>query len=658
MKNNISKSANAKQGFRLDIQGLRGIAVLAVIIFHFFPKALPGGFAGVDIFFVISGFLMTGIAFRGFENNTFSLIQFYIARATRIVPALAALCLVLLVLGWFYLTPTEYRALGKHSLGSITFISNMMYWKESGYFDAASHTKWLLHTWSLSVEWQFYIFYPIMLMILKRFLPLNWVKAMIPLATVACFAFSAWYSYRNPTASYFLLPTRAWELLIGGVVYLYPLSKITKIPSKYLVYLGFALIIGSCFAISQDNVWPGYLAAFPVLGAFFIMQADDSENIITGNPVIQTLGKWSYSLYLWHWPFVVGCYIYGYQSVSSKLMAVLFAIIAGALSYYLVETRRQKFTMTNWKQLFKLRPLWQGAIVACAATAIFVTKGFYSHYPEQVRNIIAQEKNNNPRKAECNNGSNHCVYGKGEVSVIVLGDSHADTIVRAVEKVKPANTALLDLSKSACPFLFNNEQLKDKKWETACAKHWDESLKEIRSEYQGVPIVLKQRTMSKILGSNRPGKDLSENLVEDIKWKNSPKFNNRSQEWQLALATEMKNTICEFAKTNPVYVVRDNPELPAYVAKTMARKWMQGDKDYRVTLPRSEFLKRNELSIWLQDQAAKECGVKILDGTDLLCEKENCYGDKDGIPMYFDYNHLSLDGADLLLPLFKTIWEK
>lgn len=165
--------------FRKDINGLRAIAVIAVVLFHFNASWLPGGFAGVDVFFVISGFLMTGIIFRGIEQDNFSILNFYIARANRIIPALALLCFVLLVFGWFYLTPLEYQSLGKHAASSVSFLSNFTYWSEAGYFAAASHEKWLLHTWSLSVEWQFYIIYPLMLVAMRKFISIKTMKFMI-----------------------------------------------------------------------------------------------------------------------------------------------------------------------------------------------------------------------------------------------------------------------------------------------------------------------------------------------------------------------------------------------------------------------------------------------------------------------------------------------
>ena len=182
--------------FREDINGLRAIAVIAVVLFHFNSSWMPGGFAGVDVFFVISGFLMTGIIFKGLEQENFSILRFYVARANRIIPALALLCIILLIFGWFFLSPTEYKALGKHAVSSVGFISNNIYWLESGYFDSSSHEKWLLHTWSLSVEWQFYIIYPIILVLSSKVLSLKMTKRMLLFGTVIGF-FSVYWLLTN-----------------------------------------------------------------------------------------------------------------------------------------------------------------------------------------------------------------------------------------------------------------------------------------------------------------------------------------------------------------------------------------------------------------------------------------------------------------------------
>lgn len=164
-------SDHTQPNFRADINGLRAWAVAAVIFYHFGIPGFSGGFVGVDVFFVISGFLMTGIVVKGLERGNFSLMGFYMARGRRIVPALVAVCAVLLAMGWWVLLPPDYKMLGSHAVYSLAFLSNVEFWQEAGYFDVASHEKWLLHTWSLSVEWQFYLILPVVLWVVWRLKP-------------------------------------------------------------------------------------------------------------------------------------------------------------------------------------------------------------------------------------------------------------------------------------------------------------------------------------------------------------------------------------------------------------------------------------------------------------------------------------------------------
>jgi len=202
--------------FRKDINGLRAIAVVFVVLFHFFPHYFSGGFVGVDIFFVISGYLMTKIICGKLDNENFSLIQFYLARVRRIFPALLLLLLVILIFGWFYFSPPDFRTFGKQFASSATFLSNIVYWMDSGYFSAVSRDNWLLHTWSLSVEWQFYILYPIALMLLyKTFNGLRFYIGFI-VATVLLFILSVITSVTDPDMSFYLLPFRAWEMMVGN----------------------------------------------------------------------------------------------------------------------------------------------------------------------------------------------------------------------------------------------------------------------------------------------------------------------------------------------------------------------------------------------------------------------------------------------------------
>src|SRR5690554_2974952 len=302
---------------------------------------------------------MTGIIFKeiGAPNeagggHSFSLLRFYVARANRIIPALAILCLALLVFGWFYLTPLDFKALGKHVAGSIGFVSNIFYWRESGYFDAASHEKWLLHTWSLSVEWQFYLIYPLVLLTLRKLLPLKFVRLSVLIGAVLGFVFCVYATYHWADAAYYLLPARAWQMLLGGVAYLYPLSLGAK-NKKYFEWLGLALILSTYFLVSSDNLWPGYLAMLPVLGAFLVIQAQRNHSFITGNVVFQKIGAWSYSIYLWHWPLVVAIYYYSLDR-SFVYIGIVLSVVLGFLSYKYIEQVRFS-SINNWMEIYRLK---------------------------------------------------------------------------------------------------------------------------------------------------------------------------------------------------------------------------------------------------------------------------------------------------------------
>lgn len=322
--------------FRKDINGLRAISVLAVVLYHYNSLWLPGGFVGVDIFFVISGFLMTGIIFSGLESNSFSVIKFYESRAKRIVPALAVLCIAVLVFGWFYLIPLELEDLAKHSGSSMGFFSNFVYLSEVGYFDVSAHQKWLLHTWSLSVEWQFYLVYPLLLLAMSRFLSLKALKNAVLVMAFIGYIYSAVITQRSPDSSYYLLPARAWEMLLGGVAFLFPL-ELSDWKRRVLEWSGLVLIIASFFLISSEFAWPGYLSLIPVLGAFLLIQANRKGSIITNNISFQFIGKWSYSIYLWHWPLIVLDAKYALNLNFGVYL--LITILCALISYQFIERK-------------------------------------------------------------------------------------------------------------------------------------------------------------------------------------------------------------------------------------------------------------------------------------------------------------------------------
>ncbi|WP_296204697.1 acyltransferase family protein [Psychrobacter sp. UBA3962] len=456
--------------FRKDINGLRAFAVIAVVLFHFNASWMPGGFAGVDVFFVISGFLMTGIIFKGLENNNFSVLNFYVARANRIIPALAALCLALLVFGWFYLTPLEYKALGKHAASSVGFLSNVIYWREAGYFDAASHEKWLLHTWSLSVEWQFYIIYPLVLLVLKRVFSLKTLKSLIIAATVVGFIFSVYATYKWPSASYYLFPMRAWEMMLGGVAFLYPI-KLQENNKRLVEILGLVLIVGSYVFITGDDPWPGYLALFPVLGTFLIIQAQRNESIITGNILFQKLGAWSYSIYLWHWPFVVAIYTFSLPN-QYIYIGMALSVLLGYLSYKYIERIRFPRSFPTLLGYLKCKPIHISLIILIGSTAVFYSGGsplsfrpgaiseravFIDYYAKQEKENkyedywLKCDMYSAHNKSKEYNLDSSCINTSSSDGVLLWGDSHAQALSLGLRELfQERNIGFSQVTSSGC----------------------------------------------------------------------------------------------------------------------------------------------------------------------------------------------------------------
>ena len=251
--------------FKYDINGLRAYAVLAVVIFHFNKDWLPGGFIGVDVFFVISGYLMTGIIFRNIDLGRFTLSNFYLARANRIIPALSVVCVSTLIAGLALLAPEELKTLGKHIAYSASFLSNIAYQNEAGYFDVASHDKWLLHTWSLSVEWQFYIIYPLIILLFRKLFGDQGAKTSVLITAVISLILCVYLSYSAEFDAFYDLSSRAWEMMAGGAAILFPL-QLKQSLCKVTESFGLLLILMSAFLLNENDTWPGLYTLAPVTG--------------------------------------------------------------------------------------------------------------------------------------------------------------------------------------------------------------------------------------------------------------------------------------------------------------------------------------------------------------------------------------------------------
>lgn len=301
-------SRQETMNYRREIDGLRALAVLPVILFHAGFETFSGGFVGVDVFFVISGYLITTIILAELEQGKFSIVSFYERRARRILPALFLVLLVCVPFAWFWLLPSDMKDFSQSLVAVSVFASNILFWRESGYFDTAAEIKPLLHTWSLAVEEQYYVLFPLFLMLFWK-LGKRWILVTLGLVFVASLALAQWGAYAKSAAAFYLLESRGWELLIGAFAAFY-LSKANrnefdKSLSEVAGWLGVALIMYSVFAYSKTTLFPGFYALVPTIGTVLIILFATQQTTVgkfVGNKALVGIGLVSYSAYLWHQP--------------------------------------------------------------------------------------------------------------------------------------------------------------------------------------------------------------------------------------------------------------------------------------------------------------------------------------------------------------------
>ena len=650
---------NLRRNFRQDINGLRAWAVVAVVLYHFGVPGIKGGFVGVDVFFVISGFLMTGLIVNGLDrpSKRFSLFDFYLARARRILPALAALCTALMAMGWIFLPALDYRQLGQHVATAIAFVSNIKFWREAGYFDVASHEKWLLHTWSLSVEWQFYVILPLVLMGLWRLWPnrrsmTGWLLA----GFLTSLTFAIFLTPRNAGAAFYLLPARAWEMLAGGLVFmLADRLTLNDLQRRSVELFGFALILGAIAFIDPGAQWPGWRALVPVAGAMLVLTAARHGSVWTGTRAAQWLGNGSYSIYLWHWPVVVGLAYAGLLGNPWAIGAGLLAsLLLGHASYRWVEQpSRQLLAAWTWKpNLAAVAGVT--SLIALAGAGVHLKNGVAGRIDPRVDAIFSEANNNNPRMAECHKGAPNkvpeCTYGGPSLGAIVIGDSHAASIVRSVEKLLPQQQHVLDWTYSGCPTLqgvYRTGSIQG----AHCGQFIRQAI-EKSSSLASAPMIIMNRSSIYLHGANEIGResDFGKVLIYFDKPHDTlhPEF---LSQWR----NNFISTACDFAKTRPVYMMRPIPEMRGDVPRTMGRAALLWGRRDRVSISLAEYHERHRLVWEAQDAAQAQCGIHILDPLPYLCSDDRCWGDQDGMPLYYDSNHLSERGAALLQPLFETM---
>lgn len=408
--------------FRQDINALRAWAVVAVVAYHFKIAGFASGFVGVDIFFVISGYLIAGQALSRLEAGSFSFFAFWTARLRRIFPALLVLLASTAVAGWFLTMPEEFLKHVRQLLFAVTFISNIVFGDERGYFEVAAHSKPLLHTWSLAIEWQFYLLLPLFLVAIWRVLPAHKkparVLAGLVVLMLASMIWCFWLSRLDAGAAFFSLSARAWELLMGGVI-----ASLHRLPTSEksakgfaacgapmrsaLVILGWVMAGISPVAGLAAEHWPGVLTLLPVVGSALIIWGGPTDvlNWLADHWPVQRIGDWSYSIYLWHWPLWVFLQQWaGYRDLPVDLLQKTGVLVAafgfGYLSYRYAE-QPVRLQRSFWTPL----RLWSSYLLALAGLTAFTvaavwTHGFPQRVPEYQQRAELARRTNTPRD-EC-----------------------------------------------------------------------------------------------------------------------------------------------------------------------------------------------------------------------------------------------------------------
>lgn len=661
MQANVSDEvavAQKQDAFRSDINGLRAWAVVAVVLYHFAVPGFAGGFVGVDVFFVISGFLMTGIISGGLRRETFSLWRFYLARARRIMPALLLLCAVVLAVGWFLMMPKEYETLGRHARDSLLFTSNLRYLSESGYFASAPHEKWLLHTWSLSVEWQFYLLLPLLLMVVWKFFPQR--RALLAAHLLVALLSLVWcvvLTLGNPDKAFFSLWSRAWEMLAGGILFLLgDRLALSAAVRRLLELVGIALIVAAITLLEASSLWPGWLALLPVSGALLVLLAQRQGSWLTGNGVAQWVGTRSYSIYLWHWPLVA---LLAYYSVLDDAgwvgSALVATLLLGALSYACCEVPARRSLERLRMGVGVIVLLMPVLLVVMAAQQIRRT-GIPERLPETIAQVEAQRLNRNPRSDECLKYTKSCRYGGEEIAALVVGDSHADTLVTAIVASLPhAAQGVYFRGTTSCLMIFSAQPRKKLagKFSERCVKIRQELANELDQLLPGKPIIVINRASVYVFGE------------QDMNGVPSPgrpsvffsrEYDQPTEAFLAEFRQQYIDTTCRMTAQHPVYLLRPVPEMRDPVPLALGREMLMGLRAPEVSITREEYQRRHAFIWAVQDAAVKECGAKVLDPLPYLCDDTRCYGSRNGWPLYVDDDHLSEFGNRLLVPLFAPLF--
>lgn len=627
--------------YRADIDGLRALAILPVVLFHADIPGFGGGYVGVDVFFVISGYLITSIILRELDTGSFSLINFYERRVRRILPALFVTLLATALLASLMLYPREAKDYARSLVAATLFVSSIFFYQKSGYFDLEAERQPLLHTWSLSVEEIFYLIFPLLMLLLWRHCrhqAFGWVLVIAVLSfSGATLALGA---DPGSSAAFYLPPFRAWELMIGVLVALNP-WRLPQGPSfaNLLSLVGLSMLAFPIFFYSSNTVFPGMAALLPCGGAALILLAGQRRPSVVGRflswrPLV-ILGLISYSLYLWHWPvFVYGrIWIGAAPGFGQAWLLIGISLILAVLSWRCVERPfRGRSGMLPGKRIFALAGLAGLTIVGIGLHGE-MTGGWLGRYPPELATILAAPYDNrDPRQGEClttSEDAQGCRYGDLQAPPILAlwGDSFAAVYAPVLGEVaRGRGGSLLSLTMAACPPAVD-WQPAGQSWRDACRRFQNSALERLIATPDIHTVIL------------------SANFHDYL-----------HDEGAAALPTALRGAIARLLSTGKtVALAYPVPRLGDHVPNRLADAILAGEDPDRVRLPLAEFLTSQRDVFALLDRITDAGSLIRLYPHEVICPEGECRFYSEGQPWYYDDAHLSMTGADRVRPLFESI---
>ena len=645
-------TANIPHRYRADIDGLRAVAILLVVLFHSGVSSLQGGFIGVDLFFVISGFLIGGIISKEIAEKRFSFYQFYLRRIRRIAPALFFMMAILLALGFILLSPLEFSQLAKYSVAVFISVPNMLLLKSGDYFSTDSDLNPLLMTWSLGIEEQFYIVLPFILLLAVR-LRQSMVSVVLTISLISLVA-CIWLTSVDSTQAFYLLPTRAWELGAGVLLALWKPQPVTGRAASLMNLLGWLLILGSSVLISSDDRFPGWVAIIPVLaGCLMIGARSELNQLLLENPLMRFIGKISYSWYLWHWPLLSLARICSDNplTVWQGLMISTLALGIAWISWRFVE---QPFRQTRAGTRWVIPGYCASSLLAAGAMVLlWQTGGMKSRVSELVVNADSWKISAQRNPCLLSYGANlpsrdtECQPNTSRPGIALIGDSHAAALRASVSGYAlRQDKPLYQLTKASCPFLIGATRVVNQVPNHAqqCITFNEKVLQVVMSDKIDEVVISAYWASGMSL---LPGAGFRE--------VGHPEKSNLE-----ALQAGMDRVIAQLKQAGKkVTVIEDAPSVEVDPLRYSNNRNIPVRRELSAWLGRWEspplLSERTKLFQFPEDavekllQAYKQQGVRVLSLRENLCNEQGCMITSGGLPLYYDNNHLSPAGGDIAL---------